>query len=74
MADDIRGNRVFTAGLDGFKFLTVFRFIVTKQLLVVKLLRLFDDRKPVHSKIVVLRIGNIILWGLYRYIFHNKQK
>jgi hypothetical protein len=74
MADNIRGYRVFPTGLDGFKFLAVFGFIVTKQLFVVKFLQLLYDRQPVHGKLVILWTGSIVLWGLYRYIFHDKQK
>lgn len=63
MENNIRRNRVFPTGFNRFKLFTMLRLVVVKQLFVVKLFRLFNNGEPVHSKLTVLRAGDILLWS-----------
>jgi hypothetical protein len=70
---DFNRDRIVPAGFDGFQLPSVFKGIVVQQLLVAESVNDFNNRQTVYSKPVVLGTGEIDLWRLERYVFHNKQ-
>ena len=59
---------------NGLLIFSIDCFVLFEQLLVIQLLELFNYRKPINSKFIILGACKIPLRRLDRYVFHYKKK